>query len=217
MRDLYIAGVDGIDIGDEDNELNLDFPEEGTEEVDAEGVGEGEGALTEAKRYVRRYYIRPQNIFCSKKSDILQALAKDVGEENCSVYSLKSLGDHDDVHLLQPSDIIYYYDDGILYDKEKTILFRYPTQRAKEYVMPDSVKETYEGAFGYFCESNMRYKSIRLIPCRILVYIIMITYKISSCIYRHYQPICICFLIPFCSNDNEYQSAARGTRYSHIL
>lgn len=33
--------LDGIDIGDEDNELNLDFPEEGTEEVDAEGVGEG--------------------------------------------------------------------------------------------------------------------------------------------------------------------------------
>lgn len=33
--------LDGIDIEAEDNELNLDFPEEGTEEIDAEGVGEG--------------------------------------------------------------------------------------------------------------------------------------------------------------------------------
>ena len=73
--------------------------------------------LTEAKRYIKRYYIRPQNIFCSNKAEILQALVQEVKDNNCSVYSLKSLADHDDVHLLQPSDIIYYYDDGILYDK----------------------------------------------------------------------------------------------------
>lgn len=77
------------------------------------------------KRYIKRYYIRPQNIFCSKKSDILQALVKEVGENNCSVYSLKSLDDHDDVHLLQPSDIIYYYDDGILYDKNHVKVMDY--------------------------------------------------------------------------------------------
>lgn len=91
------------------------------------------GGLTEAKyedeskpkRYIKRYYIRPQNIFCSKKSDILKALVQEVGEANCSVYSLKSLDDHDDVHLLQPSDIIYYYDDGILYDKNHVKVMDY--------------------------------------------------------------------------------------------
>ena len=94
----------------------------------------GSGVLSEAqtdkddfkpKRYIKRYYIRPQNIFCSKKSDILKALVKDVGENNCSVYSLKSLDDHDDVHLLKPSDIIYYYDDGILYDKNHVKVMDY--------------------------------------------------------------------------------------------
>lgn len=81
-------------------------------------------ALTEAKRYVKRYYIRPQNIFCSNKEDILLALLR-VGDANCSVYSLKGLKDHDDVHLLKPSDIIYYYDDGILYDKNHVKVMDY--------------------------------------------------------------------------------------------
>lgn len=81
--------------------------------------------LTEAKRYVKRYYIRPQNIFCSNKAEILNALVKDVGDNNCSVYSLKALEDHDDVHLLQPKDIIYYYDEGILYDKNHVKVMDY--------------------------------------------------------------------------------------------
>lgn len=97
----------------------------------AEGLGENlredkdEDRAPKPKRYIKRYYIRPQNIFCSKKSDILKALVQDVGEANCSVYSLKSLDDHDDVHLLQPSDIIYYYDDGILYDKNHVKVMDY--------------------------------------------------------------------------------------------
>ena len=78
-----------------------------------------------AKRYIKRYYIRPQNIFCSNKAEILNALVKEVGENNCSVYSLKALEDHDDVHLLQPKDIIYYYDDGILYDKNHVKVMDY--------------------------------------------------------------------------------------------
>ena len=74
--------------------------------------------LTEAKRYVKRYYIRPQNVFASNKAEILQRLAEvEADGANCSVYSLKALEDHDDVHLLQPKDIIYYYDEGVLYDK----------------------------------------------------------------------------------------------------
>jgi len=80
--------------------------------------------LNEAKRYVKRYYIRPQNIFCSNKEEILKALVE-VGDENCSVYSLKALADHDDVHLLKPSDIIYYYDEGILYDKNHVKVMDY--------------------------------------------------------------------------------------------
>ena len=81
--------------------------------------------LNESKRYIKRYYIRPQNIFCSNKAEILSALVKEVGENNCSVYSLKALDDHDDVHLLQPKDIIYYYNDGILYDKNHVKVMDY--------------------------------------------------------------------------------------------
>ena len=88
-----------------------------------EGLEE-EVELDEAKRYVKRYYVRPQNIFCSNKEDILQALLR-VGDENCSIYSLKNLPDHNDVHLLKPSDIIYYYDDHVLYDKNHVQVMDY--------------------------------------------------------------------------------------------
>ena len=80
--------------------------------------------LDEAKRYVKRYYVRPQNIFCSNKEDILKALLR-VNGENCSIYSLKNLSDHDDVQELKPADIIYYYDDGILYDKNHVKVMDY--------------------------------------------------------------------------------------------
>lgn len=82
-------------------------------------------ALTEeTKRYIKRYYIRPQNIVCSNKEEILKALVE-IGNENCSVYSLKNLADHDDVHLLTNKDIIYYYDNGILYDKNHVKVMDY--------------------------------------------------------------------------------------------
>ena len=83
-------------------------------------------SLTEAKRYVKRYYIRPQNVFASNKAEILQRLAEvEADGANCSVYSLKALEDHDDVHLLQPKDIIYYYDEGVLYDKNHVPVLDY--------------------------------------------------------------------------------------------
>lgn len=78
----------------------------------------------ETKRLIKRYYIRPQNIFCSTKYDILTALA-DSKDKNCSVYSLKNLEDHDDVHLLTKKDIIYYYDDNTLYDKNHVQILDY--------------------------------------------------------------------------------------------
>lgn len=47
--------------------------------------------------------------------------------------------------------------DGILYDKNKTTLLRYPTQLAKDYVMPNTVKEVYQGAFSNSGIISMRY------------------------------------------------------------
>ena len=79
----------------------------GTTTENAEGFGE---ALTEDKRYVRRYYLRPQNIFCSNKAEIIKALIE-IGNDNCSVYTLNNLGDDKYVSKLMNSDIIYYYDD----------------------------------------------------------------------------------------------------------
>ena len=95
----------------------------GSTEGSETGVG-GEGALCEAKRYVRRYYIRPQNIFCSNKAEILKALIE-LDDNNCSIYTLNNLGDDKDVSKLMNSDIIYYYDDGILYDKNRVKVMDY--------------------------------------------------------------------------------------------
>lgn len=81
-------------------------------------------ALCEAKRYVRRYYIRPQNIFASNKAEIIKTLI-DIGKANCTVYTLNNLGDEKDVSKLMNSDIIYYYDDGILYDKNHVQVMDY--------------------------------------------------------------------------------------------
>ena len=88
-------------------------------------------SLTEAKRYVRRYYIRPQNIFCSNKAEILKALIE-LDDANCSVYTLNNLGDDKDVSKLMNSDIIYYYDDGILYDKNHVKVMDYDLSIKKE-------------------------------------------------------------------------------------
>ena len=97
-------------------------------------AGGGEGcaeSLIEAKRYVRRYYIRPQNIFCSNKHDIIKALI-DLDGANCTVYTLNNLGDEKDVTKLMNSDIIYYYDDGILYDKNRVKIMDYDLSIKKE-------------------------------------------------------------------------------------
>lgn len=94
-------------------------------------VGEGSNALNEAKRYVRRYYIRPMNIFCSNKAEIIKALIE-IDNKNCSVYTLNNLGDEKDVSKLMNSDIIYYYDDGILYDKNRVKVMDYDLSIKKE-------------------------------------------------------------------------------------
>ena len=102
--------------------------------------------LEESKRVVKRYYIRPQNKFCSNKEEILKALVE-IGDENCSVYTLRALDDHDDVHLLTPQDIIYYYDDGILYDKNHVKVMDYDLfvkneENRKKFGNVDTVSDT---------------------------------------------------------------------------
>jgi hypothetical protein len=94
-------------------------------------LSEDAATLQEAKRYVRRYYIRPQNIFCSNKAEILKALIE-LDDNNCSVYTLNNLGDDKDVSRLMTSDIIYYYDNGILYDKNKVKVMDYDLSIKKE-------------------------------------------------------------------------------------
>ena len=103
------------------NQIIHDCKESLVEDIDYSQV---EAPLNEAKRYVKRYYVRPLNIFCGNKEDIIQALIR-AGDQNCSVYSLKNLTDHEDVHLLQPSDIIYYWDDHVLYDKNHVQVMDY--------------------------------------------------------------------------------------------
>lgn len=119
----YTTGDVALNIG----RFNQAF---GTTEGNEVGVG-GEGSLCEAKRYVRRYYIRPQNIFCSNKAEILKALIE-LDDTNCSVYTLNNLGDDKDVSKLMNSDIIYYYDDGILYDKNRVKVMDYDLSIKKE-------------------------------------------------------------------------------------
>lgn len=89
------------------------------------------GGLAESKRYVRRYYIRPQNLFCSNKNEIVKALI-DLDGANCTIYTLNNLGDDKDVTKLMNSDIIYYYDDGILYDKNRVKVMDYDLSIKKE-------------------------------------------------------------------------------------
>lgn len=125
----YTTGNSGLNI----NRFNAAM---GSSEGNETGIG-GCGALSEearlqeAKRYVRRYYIRPQNIFCSNKAEILKALIE-LDDSNCSIYTLNNLGDDKDVSKLMNSDIIYYYDEGILYDKNRVKVMDYDLSIKKE-------------------------------------------------------------------------------------
>lgn len=131
------AAYDSISYTTGDIGLNIDHFNNimGTADLDISSTntetGSLGGALTEAKRYVRRYYIRPQNIFCSNKAEIIKALIE-LGNANCSIYTLNNLGDEKDVSKLMNSDIIYYYDDGILFDKNRVKVMDYDLSIKKE-------------------------------------------------------------------------------------
>ena len=125
------TGNIGLNIDRFNQATGTDFGQGATDSgSDIGGASEG-SPLCEAKRYVRRYYIRPQNIFCSNKAEILKALIE-LDDSNCSVYTLNNLGDDKDVSKLMNSDIIYYYDDGILYDKNKVKVMDYDLSIKKE-------------------------------------------------------------------------------------
>ena len=102
----------------------------GTTEGGEVGIG-GEGALCEAKRYVRRYYFRPMNKFASNKAEVLKTLIE-IGDQNCTIYTLNNLGDEKDVSKLTSNDIIYTYDDGILKDKNGVRIMDYDLSIKKE-------------------------------------------------------------------------------------
>ncbi len=87
--------------------------------------------LLEAKRYVRRYYIKPQNIFCSNKAEVLKALIEHENE-NCIIYTLLNLGDDKDIAKLNSNDVIYYYEDLVLYDKNHVRIMDYDLSIKKE-------------------------------------------------------------------------------------
>lgn len=138
----YLTGDIGLNIDHfnkvmgtyQEQEGNSESSESTPGDATGESTGESGGcceALTEAKRYVRRYYVRPQNIFCSNKAEVVKTLI-DIGDANCSIYTLNNLGDDKDVAKLMNSDIIYYYDDGILYDKNHVRVMDYDLSIKKE-------------------------------------------------------------------------------------
>lgn len=80
--------------------------------------------LFETKRYVRRYYIRPYDVFCSNKAEIIMALIEHE-DEDCIIYTLNNLGDVKDTNKLTSNDIIFYYEDEVLYDKNHVRIMDY--------------------------------------------------------------------------------------------
>lgn len=101
-------------------------------------------SLREAKRYVRRYYIKPHNIFCSNKAEVLKTLIEHENED-CIVYTLLNLGDDKDVAKLNDNDVIYYYEDLVLYDKNHVRIMDYDLsikkEEEREKINPDKVSD----------------------------------------------------------------------------
>lgn len=129
----YTTGDIGLNIDRFNTAMGTAISDFDSDAGESEG-GEGNfgGALAEAKRYVRRYYIRPQNIFCSNKAEVLKALV-DYQDSNFTVYSLNNLEDNSkDVSKLMNRDIIYYYDNGVLYDKNRVRVLDYDLSIKKE-------------------------------------------------------------------------------------
>lgn len=133
--EMFNKRFDGMPNGSWDVKVDKDLGDidavspDGSNVVDSGEVAGGEGMsenlkLSEAKRYVRRYYIRPINKFCSTKTDIINYLIE-YNDQDCTIYTLNNLVDNDDVSKLTSRDIIYFYEDGILYDKNHMKIMDY--------------------------------------------------------------------------------------------
>ena len=122
--------------GDIDLNINRFNQAMGSLEGSEAGVGcagalSEEANLQEAKRYVRRYYFRPMGKFASNKAEVLKTLI-DIGDQNCTIYTLNNLDDNNDVSKLSNKDIIYTYDSGILRDKNGIKIMDYDLSIKKE-------------------------------------------------------------------------------------
>ena len=71
------------------------------------------------------------NLFASNKAEIIKTLI-DIGDQNCTIYTLNNLGDEKDVTKLSSRDIIYTYDNGILKDKNGVRVMDYDLSIKKE-------------------------------------------------------------------------------------
>lgn len=80
-------------------------------------------SLEEAKDK-KRYYVRPQHEFISTKKDLLKFIAQNF-DTNFSVYSLKRLEDNSEIEKLTNKDIVYYFDNHVLSDKNKIPVIEY--------------------------------------------------------------------------------------------
>lgn len=115
----------------------------------ASSSGDGGGVsesidLVEKKRYVRRYFMKPQNIWLSNKDEVLKALT-DHEDQDCIVYTLINQGNTKDEHKLTSNDIIYYYEDGILYDKNHVRIMDYKlsikNEEEREHIDPQQTSD----------------------------------------------------------------------------
>lgn len=125
------AMYDSVSYTTGDIGLNIDRFNQAFGTAEGDDAGIGSGALAEAKRYVRRYYFRPMNRFASNKAEVIKTLI-DIGDQNCTIYTLNNLGDEKDVSKLSSRDIIYTYDDGILKDKNGVRIMDYDLSIKKE-------------------------------------------------------------------------------------
>ena len=141
-RLTFTTGDVGYNIKAFNRAMGTDF--EGSKPADVNGDGwtdfvneaEMRRKYRKETKGAKRYYIRPDNIFCSTKEDILKILSSKGKNNNCSIYSLKRLDDKEDVSSLTPNDIVYRWDDGVLHDKNGVQVVDFDLHIKKELERP---------------------------------------------------------------------------------
>lgn len=151
----YLTGDVGLNIdffnnrmGTADTLTDIATPDSTNSSDTAANTGE---ALCETKRYVRRYLLKPMNKFASNKAEVLKALV-DIGDQNCTIYTLNNLEDNSDIGKLTNNDIIYTYDDGILKDKNGVRVLDYDLsikkeENRKKFAKPDPSSKEFKAEY----------------------------------------------------------------------